>query len=101
MKKLLFLAVAMIVLATSSNAQTHSRTLRQERRRTAQGIRGGQITRGEAIAIRKQARDVRRAKGAARADGVVGPRERAAIAQQRGQLDRTIRRAKHNTRTRR
>jgi hypothetical protein len=100
MKKTILLIAVLVALIVSAQAQTHKRTLRQERKRTAQGIRSGQITKGEALVIKKQARDVRQAKGVARADGIVGPKERAVIAQQKGQLNRTISRAKHNNRTR-
>ena len=50
----------------------------------------------EAIAIEKQARDVKQAKRAAAADGQITLKERAKIARQDKQLDRTINRKKHN-----
>ncbi len=100
MKKYILLAVVMVAIAASSNAQTEKRSLRDESRRIAQGIRSGQITKTEALVLRKQAKDVRRTKAIAVADGVVTPQERGAIARQDRQLDRTIRRTKHNKRTR-
>ena len=100
MKKYILLAVFLVAVVASSQAQTEKRSLRDERRRIAQGIRSGQITKAEALVLRKQAKDVRRTKAIAVADGVVTPQERGAISRQDRQLDRTIRRTKHNKRTR-
>lgn len=100
MKKTLFSILALVALAGSLQAQTEKSTLRDERIRTAHGIRSGAITRGEAALIKKQAKDVRRARRLAMADGKVSPRERVMIAHQDRQLDRTIRRSKHNRRSR-
>jgi len=100
MKKSILLLAVLVALTVSAKAQTEKRSLRDERRRIAQGIRSGQITKAEALVLRKQAKDVRRTKAIAKADGVVTPQERGAIARQDRQLDRTIRRTKHNKRTR-
>ena len=100
MKKSILLFAVLVALTVSAKAQTEKRSLRDERRRIAQGIRSGQITKAEALVLRKQAKDVRRTKAIAKADGVVTPQERGAIARQDRQLDRTIRRTKHNKRTR-
>lgn len=98
MKKILFLAVAMVALVTSSQAQSEKRSLKDERRRIAQGIRSGEITKAEAAVVRKQAREVRRTKAKAAADGVITPRERGAIVREDRELDRSIYRSKHNRR---
>lgn len=71
-------------------------SLRGERNRVAQGIRSREISPREASIIRKQANDVKQTKRIARADGRITPRERAFIAKEDRQLDRTIYRAKHN-----
>lgn len=92
------LALSLLSFAISFSQQKEDWNLRGERKRTAQGIQSGEINRKEAAIIHKQARDVKQAKRRALADGKVTPRERAKVAVQDKQLDRTIRRAKHNRR---
>lgn len=94
--KNLFKATAVLISTISFAQQREDWNLRGERKRTAQGIKSGEITRREAIAIEKQARDVKQAKRAAAADGQITVKERAKIARQDKQLDRTINRKKHN-----
>ena len=96
--KNLVLVIALFSSVFAFSQQKEDWNLRGERKRTAQGIQSGEINRKEAAVIHKQARDVKQAKRRALADGVVTPKERAKIAVQDKQLDRTIRRAKHNRR---
>ncbi len=102
MKKVTLL-LAIIIATVGLNAQNRTNennNLKGERARVKQGVRSGEITRGEAKVIKKQAVDVQQAKTAAKADGVVTKREKATVAKQDRQLDRTIRRTKHNSRDR-
>lgn len=96
--KNLVLTIALFSSVFAFSQQKEDWNLRGERKRTAQGIQSGEINKKEAAVIHKQARDVKQAKRSAAADGVVTPRERAKIAKQDQQLDRTIKRAKHNRR---
>ena len=96
--KNLVLAIALFSSVFAFSQQKEDWNLRGERKRTAQGIQSGEINKKEAAVIRKQARDVKQAKRNALADGVVTPKERAKVAVQDRQLDRTIKRAKHNRR---
>ena len=96
--KNLVLAIALFSSVFAFSQQKEDWNLRGERKRTAQGIQSGEINRKEAAVIHKQARDVKQAKRRALADGVVTPKERAKVAVQDKQLDRTIKRAKHNRR---
>ena len=96
--KNLVLAIALFSSVFAFSQQKEDWNLRGERKRTAQGIQSGEINRKEAAVIHKQARDVKQAKRKALADGVVTPKERAKVAVQDKQLDRTIRRTKHNRR---
>ena len=96
--KNLVLAIALFSSVFAFSQQKEDWNLRGERKRTAQGIQSGEINKKEAAVIHKQARDVKQAKRRALADGVVTPKERAKVAVQDKQLDRTIRRAKHNRR---
>lgn len=94
--KNLVLSFAILTSVLSFAQQREDRNLRGERKRVAQGIKSGEIKPREAIAIEKQARDVKQAKRAAAADGQITVKERAKIARQDKQLDRTIYRKKHN-----
>lgn len=94
--KNLVLSFAILTSVLSFAQQREDRNLRGERKRVVQGIKSGEITPREAIAIEKQARDVKQAKRAAAADGQITVKERAKIARQDKQLDRTINRKKHN-----
>ena len=96
--KNLVLTIALFSSVFAFSQQKEDWNLRGERKRTAQGIQSGEINKKEAAVIRKQARDVKQAKRNALADGVVTPKERAKVAVQDRQLDRTIKRAKHNRR---
>ena len=69
---------------------------KKRKKRTAQVIKSGEIKPREAVVIKRQARDVKQAKRAAAADGQITVKERAKIARQDKQLDRTINRKKHN-----
>ena len=94
--KNLVLSFAILTSVLSFAQQREDRNLRGEIKRVAQGIKSGEIKPREAIAIEKQARDVKQAKRAAAADGQITVKERAKIARQDKQLDRTINRKKHN-----
>ena len=94
--KNLVLSFAILTSVLSFAQQREDRNLRGERKRIAQGIKSGEIKPREAVAIEKQARDVKQAKRAAAADGQITVKERAKIARQDKQLDRTIYRKKHN-----
>lgn len=94
--KNLILSIAIVTSLASFAQQREDRNLRGERKRVAQGLNSGEIKPAETVAIEKQARDVKQAKRAAAADGQVTVREKANIARQDRQLDRTIYRKKHN-----
>ena len=96
--KNLVLTIALFSSVFAFSQQKEDWNLRGERKRTAQGIQSGEINKKEAAIIHIQARDVKQAKRNALADGVVTPKERAKVAVQDRQLDRTIKRAKHNRR---
>jgi hypothetical protein len=102
MKKIIILAAVSFMLTTTASAQIRKDGpgLRDENRRERQGIRSGEITRGEAFRIGKEKRDYRQAVSRASADGRITPRERVNIKRQDRQVDRSIFRSKHNCRKR-
>lgn len=95
MKKLIVI-VAFLSFGISFAQQKEDMNLRGERIRTAQGIKSGEINAKEGAVIAHKSAKVRRAERRAKSDGVITDQERANIARKDRQLDRTIRRTKHN-----
>jgi len=95
------LALAAITLATTAFA-----TPRVDHRQFAQharihdGVRSGQLTRGEALRLRAGQRRVARVERRAEWDGRVTPGERLRLERLQDRQSRAIWRLKHNARTR-
>lgn len=68
----------------------------EQARRIAQGLARGQLTRAEARRLQRQQQQIQRFEGHAKADGVVTPRERAALRQMLATADLDIRRQLHD-----
>ncbi|MCE2963912.1 MAG: hypothetical protein ACK5UE_05365 [Chitinophagales bacterium] len=100
MKWTLLLVAALVFSNVAYSQQKEDMNFKGERARVKQGIKSGEITRREAAKIHKEKQDVRQAKQNAKADGVVTVEERKEVAKQDRQLDKTIKRTKHNNRRR-
>ena len=91
---------------TATMASAQIATPRIERRearqgqRIQQGVRSGELTRGEAQRLRQGQRHVDRMEDRAKSDGVVTPRERAHIGRAQDIQSHRIHRLKHNDITR-
>lgn len=94
--KNLILSIVLLSSIMNFAQQKEDLNLRGERHRVAQGIKSGELKPKEVVAINKQAKDVKQAKKSALKDGHITRVERAKIAKQDRQLDRTIYRKKHN-----
>ena len=101
------LVILLLALATTSfaaQAFAHSVTPRIDRRearqnaRIRQGVRSGELTRGELARLRMGQRRVHGMEWRAKSDGVVTMRERARITRAQNRENRAIRRLKHNGR---
>lgn len=103
--RLITMAVALTML-TVAVASAHSSTPRVDQRQTNQrarihqGVRSGELTRGEAARLRAGQRHVNRVERRAKADGVVTGRERARLNHAQNVQSRHIARLKHNARSR-
>lgn len=99
----LTLAIAALT-ATLAAAQTATpRIDRREARQHArihQGVRSGELTRGEARELRAGERRIERTERRAKADGVVTPGERRHMSRMQNRESRHIYRMKHNDRVR-
>ncbi len=100
-----FVAVALLAaLAVPAHAGTatprvHRREARQQAR-IAQGVRSGELTRGETRRLERGERRIHRMERRAKSDGVVTPRERRHMNRALDHQSRRIWRARHNARTR-
>jgi hypothetical protein len=105
---LLFVACSATALAQDPNppqpgsAKTPVIKERQmnQRARIRQGVRSGELTKGEAKNLRQEQKTIQAEKRMAKADGKVTPAERAKIRQDQNKASRDIYRKKHNGRER-
>lgn len=98
---LMALAATMLTAAIASAHPVTPRVDRREARQHArihQGVRSGQLTRGEARALRAGQLRVHRMERRAKADGFVSARERAALGRAQNRQSRHLWRLKHNGR---
>lgn len=100
MKKLI---AVMLILITSSNllfAQSATlgidNTQRKQKSRIHQGIKSGELTKGEALSLKKQQIHIQREKKLAKTDGVVTSRERKHIRHDQKIANKNITVKKHN-----
>ncbi len=93
----LTVSVAGIAAAQPGPYRPARRVARQELR-IREGVRAGQLTPREACRLRMGERHVRRMELRARADGRVGPRERARIHRALDRQDARIWQLRHNRR---
>jgi hypothetical protein len=97
-------AVAAITALTALTAEARCSTPRVDRRelrqhaRIQQGVRSGELTRGEAWRLRAGQGHVRGMERRAKLDGTVSPRERIRLERAQDRQSRRIFRLKHNHR---
>lgn len=103
--RLITMAMALTML-TVAVASAHAATPRVNQRqanqhaRIQQGVRSGELTRGETARLRAGQRHVNRVERRVKADGVVTRGERARLNHAQNVQSRNIARLKHNARTR-
>jgi hypothetical protein len=100
---ILFAALAVVSVNVASADVSSPRVDRREARQHArirQGVRSGELTRGEAMRLRAGQTQVRRMERRAFSDGRMGPRERARLEWAQNRQSRRIHRFKHNGRVR-
>jgi hypothetical protein len=97
--KLLSLAASMLVAGTVlAQTATPVVTERQENQkaRIAEGVKSGELTRGEARKLRAEQRAIRAEKRMAKADGVVTPEERRKLHHDQNRASHDIHKQKHD-----
>jgi hypothetical protein len=70
-----------------------------QKARIRQGVKSGQLTKGEARNLRQEQKTIQAEKQMAKADGKVTPAERAKLRRDQNKASRDIYRLKHNKRT--
>jgi hypothetical protein len=91
----LMVGFAGMASANTGTPRIDRREVRQHER-IHQGVRSGELTRGEAMRLRAGQRHVNRMEWRAKSDGVVTFRERARIGHVQNRQSRAIYRFKHN-----
>jgi hypothetical protein len=88
--------------AANPQTKTPVITKRQanQRARIRQGVRSGELTRGEAARLRAKERKIQAEKKAAKSDGTVTQGERRHLKREENRTSRQIYRLKHNNRER-
>lgn len=105
-RAILCAAVLMTMGAMTTAASAHSGSPgvnhRQHRQsvRIHEGVRSGELTRGEALRLRHEQQDLRRDERRAKCDGDLTPRERLRLQREQNRASRDIYRLKHNNRDR-
>lgn len=104
-KRLLIAALIGAVFCGSMPAQEQTAppktpriTKRQikQQARIKQGVKSGELTKGEARALEKEQVKIQQDKKNAKSDGTVTPAERQRIRHEQNKANRNIRRLKHN-----
>ncbi|HKK74836.1 MAG TPA: hypothetical protein VJ953_07190 [Saprospiraceae bacterium] len=104
MKKYIFLvalfSLGMVFSASAQSQKTPKASKRQvvQTKRIKQGVKTGELTRGEVAVLGKQQRSINRSKRSAKADGQVTRAERVQIQNRQNRANRNIKRKKNNKR---
>ncbi|HBY61940.1 MAG TPA: hypothetical protein DEH78_19140 [Solibacterales bacterium] len=101
MKQFLTLTITALLATSLVSAQRIQNRKEAQRERIEQGVRSGELTRGEAARLREQQRDIRQTVRRDRVDGGgLTPRERAKIEKKQDRANRSIARQKHDAQRR-
>ncbi|NML19802.1 hypothetical protein HHL16_02905 [Pseudoflavitalea sp. G-6-1-2] len=101
MKTTMILSLALMLVVGVSAAQAQPYIAKNEHRRINNGVRSGELTRGEAYRLRADQRDIHRDYVRyKRNDGHISPRERKHLMHERQKASKRIYHAKHNSRVR-
>ena len=100
--KVKFLLACAIMFGISFNTVSaqENQSAKTQRSRIKQGVKSGELTKGEAKNLRKDEKNIRKEVKAARADGKVTHAERKEIRHEKREASRKIFRKKHNNRER-
>jgi hypothetical protein len=104
MKKRVFLTILGLLVLSCCGAFAQAQTpvvnqrQRNQQARIRQGVKSGELTRGEAGRLEAQQGKIERDKMIAKSDGKVTPKERRHLRREENRASRHIYRLKHNNR---
>lgn len=99
MKVKLTMAIIALVSIVQANAQTNARQ-KNQKERTVQGVKSGELTKAEAAKIKTQQKNVQQMEDKAKSDGVVTKKEKVKLNTAQNAASSSIYRKKHNKRDR-
>lgn len=104
MKGLIMLALAAAMLGSVTFAQTATPNVKKrqvhQQERIHQGVKSGELTKGEAAKLEAQQGKIAVDKAKAKSDGVVTAKERAKLHREQDRASKNIYRKKHNAKER-
>jgi hypothetical protein len=104
MKKLIFALLMITFASAGAFGQTKTpqinKTQARQHARIHQGVKKGELTKGEAAKLRAEQRNIKRDKILAKSDGKVTRGERKIIKAEQKKASKDIYKLKHNARTR-
>ena len=100
--KLVIIGMFLVGFSFTTQAQTTKKkvvkTQINQQKRIKNGVRSGELTRGETKRLQKQQVNIQRTKRKAAADGVITRKEKAIIRTKQAKASKNIARKKHNNR---
>ncbi len=104
MKKIVLGLFILVFAAAGACGQTKTpqinKTQVRQHARIHQGVKSGELTKGEATKLRTEQRNIQKNKVLAKSDGKVTPGERKIIKAEQKKASKDIYKLKHNARTR-
>ncbi len=104
MKKSFVMILSFIFMYGIAEAQTATPGVRErqinQQQRIKQGVRSGELTKGEALRMEARQAKIQHDKKVAKADGIVTPQERAKLNREQTAASRKIYRQKHDAQKR-
>jgi hypothetical protein len=100
MKYLILVIIAMGILSVETSAQDKTPVINKrevkQNQRIKEGVKTGQLTKGEAKYLHKEQKEIRSSKRSAKSDGKVSKGERKMIRSEQNQANKDIYKLKHN-----
>lgn len=100
--KLAIIGILLIGGIFSTQAQTSKKAIKRtqinQQKRISNGVKSGELTKGEVIRLQKQQVNIQKTKRKAAADGVVTRKEKAVIRKKQAKASRNITCKKNNNR---
>ncbi|MEO6734283.1 MAG: hypothetical protein ABIN01_23885 [Ferruginibacter sp.] len=99
-RKFLFATAIICALGIGSAEAQIRKTAKHQHARIKQGVKSGELTKGETKVLAKDQREIRQEVKSAHSDGIVTKDEKKDIRQDQRQASHTIFRKKHNNKNR-